>query len=294
MKIIKTSFAFISTICVSILLVITICIFCISSFATKENIIKKMKQTDLLTEVKKIKNSGSSNKNSKLTNAIEDMYSLAEQFNVDEKVVDTIINSKITKEIIGSAIGNLTDYAINGKNTKILSEQDTYNIISDNLDDLLKENNITINVSQKEKFLREIKKQLPDIIKLVPNSKNLLGTNYNKKIKTIQKIFSKNTKILLVTLLLITIIITIILKKENYAWVNNISVALLLSGLITIGLSLLLPSIIVTSMSEADISLFASSLTDFIAKPILYSGITTIIISIILFIIYKNIQKLKV
>ncbi len=289
MKIIKTSLAFISTICVSVLLVITTCIFCVSSFANKENITKKMKKTDLLTEIKKIKNSGAKNSNSKLTNAINDMYSLASQFNVDEKVVDAIIDSKITKEIIGDAIGNLTDYAINGKNTKMLSEQDTYNLINNNLDDILKEQNITLTDSQKEKFLREIKKQLPDIIQLVPNSKVLLGTN-NNKIKIIQKIFSNKTKVITSILLITSIIIVIILKKENYAWLNNISLAFLLSSLVTIGLSLLLPSIIVTAMSEADLSLFVSSLTDFIAKPILYSGLITLIISIILFIINKKCQ----
>ena len=291
MKIAKQVLIYILTLFICLFSVLTAGLFCISSFASKENIIKQMKTVNLLTEVKKVKNSGAQNSNSKITNVINDTYSLASQFNVDEAVVDTIINSNVTKEIIGTTIGNLTDYAINGQNITKLSEKDTYNIINNNLPDLLKAGNITLNESQKEKFLRELKKQLPDIIEMVPTSKELLGTNYGSKIKLIQKLFSNQTKIIISAILLINIILVIILRRKDFKWALNLSFAFLLAGFILVAMSLLLPSATVTIMSQADLSLFASSLTGFLAKPILYSGLSIIALSIVLFTIYKYKQK---
>ena len=39
-----------------VILVATVCVFNISAFATKDNIVKSMENTDLLTNVKKIRN----------------------------------------------------------------------------------------------------------------------------------------------------------------------------------------------------------------------------------------------
>ena len=97
MKIAKQVLIYILTLFICLFSVLTVGLFCISSFASKENIIKQIKTVNLLTEVKKVKNSGAQNSNSKITNVINDMYSLASQFNVDEAVVDTIINSNVTK-----------------------------------------------------------------------------------------------------------------------------------------------------------------------------------------------------
>ena len=148
-----------------------------------------MENTDILTEVKKIRNSGSGEGGNGLSQVIDEMYSLASQFSVSEEVVDQIIDSDLTKEIIGEAVGNLTDYMVNDKDTKALTEEDAYNLISDNLDEVLEENDLTIDEGQKEKFLREVEKQLPDIIEVIPTSEDLLGSSYGSDIERIQIIF---------------------------------------------------------------------------------------------------------
>ena len=291
MRFLKSFVAGLFTLVFGVLVVVTICVFNVSSFATKENIVNWMKETDVLTEVKKIRNSGSADGNSGMAQVVDEMYSLASQFSVSEEVVDSIIDSNVTKEIIGGAVGNLTDYVINGENTAVLSEEDIYNVVNDNLDDILEENNLSIDEGQKEKFLREVEKQLPDIVAVIPTSEDIMGSSYGANIEQIQTIFSTNTKILLCVCLAISGAIVIILKRKGFEWCANLGVSLLIAGLVTIGLSLLMPGLVIDMMSATDLSMFATSLTDDLTKPILYSGVGALVLAIILFIFYKVMER---
>lgn len=291
MHFLKSFVAGLFTLVFGVLVVATICVFSISAFATKDNIVNKMQDTDILTEVKKIRNSGSTEGASGVTQVIDEMYSLASQFSVSEEVVDQIIDSNLTKEIIGEAVGNLTDYMVNGKDTKVLSEEEAYNLISDNLDEVLEENDLSIDEGQKEKFLREVEKQLPDVIEVIPTSEDLLGSSYGSNIERIQTIFSDNTKILLCASLVISGAIVIVLKRKEFEWCANLGVALLIAGLVTIGISFVMPGMVIDMMGTTDLSMFATSLTDALAEPILYSGVGVLVLAIVLFIFYRIMEK---
>ena len=274
-----------------VLVVCTVYVFGISSFATKDNIVKSMEKTDLLTSVKKIRNSGSGAGNNGVAQVIDEMYSLASQFSVSSDVVDSIIDSKITKQIIGDAVGNLTDYVVNGKETRAFSEDDIYELITDNLDDILKAANVSLDDGQKEKFLREIKKQLPDIVEVVPTSESLVNSEHNFEINLIQELFSTKTKVILCVCLVISGVIVVILKRKDFEWCANLGVALLISGLVILGIGLLVPEFLVDMIGTTDISLFASSIVDSLAKPIMYSGVGVLVLAILLFIFYKVMEN---
>ena len=274
-----------------ILVICTVYVFSISSFATKDNIVKSMEKTDLLTSVKKIRNSGSGAGNNGVAQVVDEMYSLASQFSVSSDVVDSIIDSKITKQIIGDAVGNLTDYVVNGKETRVFSEDDIYELITDNLDDILKAANVSLDDGQKEKFLREIKKQLPDIVEVVPTSESLVNSEHNFEINLIQELFSTKTKVILCVCLVISVVIVIILKRKDFEWCANLGVALLISGLVILGIGLLVPEFLVDMIGTTDISLFASSIVDSLAKPIMYSGVGVLVLAILLFIFYKVMEN---
>ena len=277
-----------------VILVATVCVFNISAFATKDNIVKSMENTDLLTNVKKIRNSGSSEGNNGVSQIIDEMYSLASQFSVSEEVVDSIIDSKITKQIIGDAVGNVTDYVVNGKETKAFSEDDVYNLINDNLDEILESSNVSIDEGQKEKFLREVKKQLPDIVEVIPTSESLANSGHNFEINIVQEFFSTEVKVILCVGLVISGVIVIVLKRKNFEWCADLGVTSLISGLVIMGISLLVPSVVVDMIGTTDLSLFASSITDILTKPILYSGIGVLAFAIILLIFYKVMEKRSV
>lgn len=291
MEFVKSFIAGLFTLIFGILVVLIICVFNVSSFANRDNIVNNMKKTDILTEVHKIRNSGSAEGSNGVAQVIDEMYSLASQFSVSEEVVDKIIDSDITKEIVGDAVGNMTDYIVNGEDTKALSEDDIYKLIDDNLDEVLKENNLSIDEGQKEKFLREVEKQLPDIVSVIPSSSELLGSDYGEEIRLIQEIFGVRTKVILCVCLVISGLIVIFIKRKHFEWCANLGVALLISGLVSIGIALAAPSLFVSMIGASDLSMFATSLTDFLTKPILYSGFGILVLAIILFIVYKVLEK---
>ena len=52
-----------------------------------------------------------------------------------------------------------------------------------------------------------------------------------------------------------------------------------------------MPGMVIDMMGTTDLSMFASSLTDALAEPILYSGIGVLVLAALLFIFYKIIEK---
>ena len=291
MRFLKSFISGLFTFIFGVLIVLIICVFSVSAFANRDNIVKNMKKADILTEVHKIRNSGSAEGSNGVAQVIDEMYFLASQFSVSEEIVDKIIDSDITKEIVGDTVGNMTDYIVNGEDTKVLSEDDIYKLIDDNLDEVLKENDLSIDDGQKEKFLREVEKQLPDIVKVIPSSSELLGSDYGEEIRLIQEIFGVRTKVILCVCLFISGLIVIILKRKHFEWCANLGVALLISGLVLMGIALAAPSLFVSMIGASDLSMFASSLTEFLTKPILYSGFGVVALAIILFIVYKVLEK---
>ena len=55
-----------------------------------------------------------------------------------------------------------------------------------------------------------------------------------------------------------------------------------------------MPGFIVEMMGEAELSMFVTVLTDFITKPILYSGVGVLVLAIILFVVYKILENKKI
>jgi hypothetical protein len=128
-------------------------------------------------------------------------------------------------------------------------------------------------------------------VSVIPTSNDLLGKNYSDKIRVLQKIFSNKTKGILVMAILVLLVLIVALKKEGFQWCKNIGVSLLISGLVMIGMYFIIPAVVVEIMTEADMSIFASSLTEFLDKPVLFSGIGLVVISILLFTFYKIMEK---
>ena len=94
--------------------------------------------------------------------------------------------------------------------------------------------------------------------------------------------------------LVISGVIVIVLKRKNFEWCVDLGVTSLISGLVIMGISLLVPSVVVDMIGTTDLSLFASSITDILTKPILYSGIGVLAFAIILLIFYKVMEKRSV
>ena len=285
MKMFKTFLAVFFSILFSLFVVLNVFVFNISLFADKNNIKKNIKNIDLVKEVNKVRNSGSVDNESKINKTINEVYSVAKEYGVPERVVDEIINSDTTKNILGVSAGNFMDYIINGSDFSFLSVDEAYNLISKNVDKLINEVDIDISLGQKEKFLNRVKLELPDIIDSFPKKEDLLASSYGKRIKMFQKMFNKSVKIVLIVGLTFSMIMVFILKKIEAF--NYLGIAMLLSGLILAIFSFLIPSLLISGLNQAELSIFAGSLIDYLSKDFLISSIAVITLSIISLLIFK-------
>lgn len=273
-------------------LTLAVFVFNISSFSKTENMEKTIENTDLLTEVNKIRNSGKVGNQSALSSVIDDVYATAEEYGISDKLVDTVIDSKAMKEALGKAAGNVTDYVVNGVETPILTTDDLYKVAEDNIDDWIKESGIEVTDNQKDKILEGSKEFIPIVVDNLPTSSEL-AADYESEVDAVQTVFSNQVKVILVVVSIILTIILIILGRKNMRWLANLGTSLLVSGLITLGLAFVLPDLITMIPSSSDISFITGSITDYMFRPILISGGVMILLCILLFVFYNVCRKKK-
>lgn len=273
-------------------LTLAVFVFNISSFSKTENMEKTIENTDLLTEVNKIRNSGKVGNQSALSSVIDDVYATAEEYGISDKLVDTVIDSKAMKEALGKAAGNVTDYVVNGVETPILTTDDLYKVAEDNIDDWIKESGIEVTDNQKDKILEGSKEFIPIVVDNLPTSSEL-AADYESEVDAVQTVFSNQVKVILVVISIILTILLIILGRKNMRWLANLGTSLLVGGLITLGLAFVLPDLITMIPSSSDISFITGSITDYMFRPILISGGVMILLCILLFVFYNVCRKKK-
>lgn len=273
-------------------LTLAVFVFNISSFSKTENMEKTIENTDLLTEVNKIRNSGKVGNQSALSSVIDDVYATAEEYGISDKIVDTVIDSKAMKEALGKAAGNVTDYVVNGVETPILTNEDLYKVAEDNIDDWIKESGIEVTDNQKDKILEGSKEFIPIVVDNLPTSSEL-AADYESEVDFVQTFFSNQVKVILVVISIILTILLIILGRKNMRWLVNLGTSLLVGGLITLGLAFVLPDLITMIPSSSDISFITGSITDYMFRPILISGGVMILLCILLFVFYNVCRKKK-
>ena len=273
-------------------LTLAVFVFNISSFSKTENMEKTIENTDLLTEVNKIRNSGKVGNQSALSSVIDDVYATAEEYGISDKIVDTVIDSKAMKEALGKAAGNDTDYVVNGVETPILTNEDLYKVAEDNIDDWIKESGIEVTDNQKDKILEGSKEFIPIVVDNLPTSSEL-AADYESEVDFVQTFFSNQVKVILVVISIILTILLIILGRKNMRWLVNLGTSLLVGGLITLGLAFVLPDLITMIPSSSDISFITGSITDYMFRPILISGGVMILLCILLFVFYNVCRKKK-
>lgn len=273
-------------------LTLAVFVFNISSFSKTENMEKTIENTDLLTEVNKIRNSGKVGNQSALSSVIDDVYATAEEYGISDKLVDTVIDSKAMKEALGKAAGNVTDYVVNGVETPILTNEDLYKVAEDNIDEWIKESGIEVTDNQRDKILEGSKEFIPIVVDNLPTSAEL-ATDYESEVDFVQMFFSNQVKVILVVISIILTILLIILGRKNMRWLVNLGTSLLVGGLITLGLAFVLPDLITMIPSSSDISFITGSITDYMFRPILISGGVMILLCILLFVFYNVCRKKK-
>lgn len=289
MKLIRFILGFILVFCLTLL----VFVFNISNFSKTDNMEKTIEKTDILTEVKKIRNSGKVGNQSALSSVIDDVYATAEEYGISDKLVDTVIDSKAMKEALGKAAGNVTDYVVNGVSTPILTDDDLYKVAEDNIDEWIKQSGIEVTDNQRDKILEGSKEFIPIVVQNLPTSSDI-AKDYKTEVSAVQTLFGTPVKVGLVCVSILVMVLLIVLGRKDKKWMINLSLVLLFSGLILLIMAFILPDIMMMVPLSSDISFITGSITDYMFKPIIISAIVMIGLCILLGIIYNFLRKKSV
>lgn len=289
-KIFKGLLILISTIVFFVSLLFFVVICNISYFFSVDNIAKGVSRMDALkamNEFEKSKEAGML-----LTEVLDNAYIVAEYYGVSSKVIDKMVMDRQVKNFFGQAVGNVSDYIVNGKTNNKVSSLQFNQILDDNIDDWIKESNVSVSYKQKKDFLETVKKQSGKIIdNFSPNIiTEKLGIN---NLTMLQKIFSIQTKIKLLFALITSGVLIVCLKRKNYENIVYIGYMSLIVGIITIGLALLSGDLITIVLSKLGILLDVSLFSNMLTNQFIITGIIFVITSICLYLLHLILRKNK-
>ncbi len=290
MKIFKNFVNVVLCILLICFLSVDIFIFCVSDFAKTENIQKNFASLDLAKEVNKIKNSGGNS--SFLSSKIDEMYELSARLSIPSSFVDRIISSSAFKEALGGMVGSITDYVINGVSNPLLTEDEIYKIIDDNID-AWTANEEDMSDTTKRRLVNGMKEIVPSIVASMPTSVELAESNYKNEVNTIQFIFSGSVKAFAVCFTLLICLVLVLINLKNFNWTSVFGFAFFVTSLFILVLGLFLPDILAGFINTSDVSSFVGTVMNFLEKPFIYSSICLFVLSLILFVLKKFLYKEK-
>ena len=261
-------------------------------FDVSGNTVKKMISN---LEIEKMVNENPNFKES-VDDVLEPILTETNKLGIDDEVIIKIVDSNEVKDLIGDVTGNLIDYAITGKNQKIINSEDINKLVNDAIDEINKSGYYEINESQKEEILDIAQNKVQEYEELIPDT-NIIDEELNNAMTKEEKNslnsirFVLGNKLLTYTIIcvIVSILLIALLKFKKAKFIKCSSITILISSIFT--------SLITLILVAANNVLFKFDypyIFDIVKKGINFSFILSLsvfVISIIVLIIYKIINN---
>ncbi len=292
MKIFKTIIALFLSILTICALYALFIIGNISSFFSVDNIEKATSNIDTVHEIEKIQNStATAGKKAEIADIIDTAYNEAESHGISKNLVDEIFNSNEVKTFLGKAVGNTTDYIVNGNESKPVTSEDFNKLLDDNIDKWIEDSNTDISDSKKEVLVVRIKNASAGIINNLPSTETINKNLDKNTIQQINFIFSKEVKTALVILIAISMIIIFFLKKKENRWLMYTGSIALITGLLTVATSFVINDVVALLLNNYGITFMINSFSTIFSHQILITGVVSVVVALIVFITYILLKK---
>lgn len=201
---------------------------------------------------------------------------------VINEVKDTIENNKEIKKLMDTYYDKVIDILVNDSNEKIDISNDL-NTIIDEGEKILNNNGITITKEQKDELLSmvstdEVNNMVNDTIVEVKES----FTGETKVVLDTYKFLMGNTfKLILITLLVVSLLLIALLKKSYYKWLSNLGGASIVSGVVV---GIIMPYIIdfILGMIDSDSLTISTTSLNTYGYILIGIGVLSIIINIVI------------
>lgn len=224
----------------------------------------------------------------KIKRHLDILYAITDIIDIPKEKVTTLIDSKISKDIVYKVILNIID-SIRNNEQEVLFNIDDYNsIVDDNLEIILKEKKI--NLSPKEeailsKLLKEVGK---NILKDIPTTKVILDDMSNNEKIFIRILINDNYSVIITINIILMLILFVINWNRNYF--IKLSIVSGISASILFIINFVLHSLTYACDSEWQ---FMANLITYLKSSILFSATIFLVITFSLIFIYIAVKRNK-
>ena len=265
----KKVFCIILTIFISIL----ISLFCIS-YGIKDACVNTISNAIVKREI-----------TSKIVLSVKNIYSDV-SYETLEDIEDEVSNNVSINELTSKYFEEIVDSIINNREIESPdTKKELLSLLEDN-ENVLEKHGIEVSEDQKQKIIDEIVESniVNDVYKKVSTIiKKNLNENQKKAVNMYKIVISKNFRLILISLIIISLILLILFKKSAYKFSINLGIAGVLSGIF---ITFILPIITNMISNELTSKLIGESALININKLINYGYLCFIFASIFIIIYF--------
>ncbi len=263
-------------------------LFPIKNALVKENV-KKFVQN---IEVEKIVDESPELKK-ELDDLFEPIYEVTRELGVKDEVVIKLIDSKEVKGIFGDVTGNLVNYAVTGKNQKLITNDDIEKLVSDAIDDINASGYYEIKTSDKNKIISTIKKETDKYQEMLPDTsviETVIEKEDHKYLDMIHLVLGSELEMYLILVMTISILLIMLLKWKNASWLNWTSITVGIAAFLSAIVNCLLLLFSKMILEDYDLSF---DVVSHLLKACLKLSVIILVVMIILGVVYSIIRHKK-
>ncbi len=260
------------------------------SLAFSESSIKNMSQNITLTN--EIKPEDITPENLYWETTLQTVYDIASDYNISEEKVNDLLESENTKEFIANYINKISSSIIRNDADE-MNKSDIERYLKESVNEYL-ENNQDITSEDKKNISQFVEEHSYQIVEKLPDTIQVTNNLDPEFLVAIQKFFSSNTKLILGSIILASIIGIVLLQLKGNKWLLYLGTIILISNitnlLFTVSINPFLTALVNydSNVVLSTIKLFSNA----IVKTYIITNVIGLCISISMLIAY-NVLILK-
>lgn len=286
----KNFLAVIASIVLFISILFAAVLFNTSQFLKRETITKTVEKVSLVELSKE-----QTPQAKQVKKMMDTLYKKASTYGIDEKTVNSIIESDSVKAYVGDIAASLSEYVLTGKEGKILTKEEFNRMFEKNIDSILDNSSLDITEKEKQEFKEFVEENSDDIIESIPTVEQIALEVPAQGLQSLRVFFSPNLKIGAIVGIVLSSILIIFLSLKNKKWLKYLGTTLLLAGLFIFALGLVLPVIfkVISDILEGYIVLVFNHFLKPYAYKFIVMGLIGMIFATVLLVIYAKVKKNK-
>ena len=164
------------------------------------------------------------------SSSLDRLYTIADNNNVDRKIVDGIINSNEFKTLISEYYGDVAYYLSSGVEGTTITADKIVQTVDEVLDRTSKELGITLTEEQHDNILVEVEENSSEIANMFPTYDEMKSEISEEDMNVIRVLLGDSSKIVLLVMIIMVVLIIALVRWSIYRFAIWTGVTTVLAG----------------------------------------------------------------